>query len=47
MRLWLDENLSKRLQQDFLKHEVYPVRDNAWNGVKNGSLLKLMPGDGL
>lgn len=47
MRLSLDENLPKRLKQDFPEHEVYPVRDNAWNGIKNGLLLKLVPGGGL
>ena len=42
MRLLLDENLPKRLKQDFSKHEVFTVRDKGWNGIKNGELLKLM-----
>ena len=42
MRLLLDENLPKRLKQDFPNHEVYTVRDKEWNGIKNGELLKLM-----
>ena len=42
MKLLLDENLPKRLKEDFVKHEVYSVTDKGWNGVKNGELLKLM-----
>jgi hypothetical protein len=42
MRLLLDENLPKRLKQDFAEHEVYTVRDKQWNGIKNGELLKLL-----
>jgi predicted nuclease of predicted toxin-antitoxin system len=42
MRLLLDENLPKRLKQDFPEHEVYTVWDKGWNGKKNGELLKLM-----
>ncbi|MEO6637763.1 MAG: DUF5615 family PIN-like protein [Ginsengibacter sp.] len=42
MRLLLDENLPKRLKQDFSEHEIYTVRDKQWNGVKNGELLKLL-----
>ncbi|CAN5896512.1 hypothetical protein BH24BAC1_BH24BAC1_18020 [soil metagenome] len=42
MRLLLDENVPKRLKQDFPEHEVYTVRDKGWNGIKNGPLLKLM-----
>ena len=42
MKLLLDENLPKRLKQDFLDHETYTVRDKAWNGKKNGELLTLM-----
>ena len=42
MRLLLDENLPKRLKQDFSEHEIYTVRDKAWNGIKNGELLKLL-----
>ena len=42
MRLLLDENLPKRLKQDFPGHEVYTVADKEWAGKKNGELLKLM-----
>ena len=42
MKLLLDENLPKRLKQDFPEHEVYTVRDKGWNGKKNGELLQLM-----
>lgn len=42
MRLLLDENLPKRLKQDFGEHEVFTVRDKSWNGIKNGELLKLL-----
>lgn len=31
MRLLLDENLPKRLKQDFPEHEVFTVRDKEWN----------------
>ncbi|HEX8328351.1 MAG TPA: DUF5615 family PIN-like protein [Hymenobacter sp.] len=47
MRLLLDENLPKRLKQDFPEHEVFTVRDKEWNGTKNGELLKLMVVDGF
>ncbi|MEO7313950.1 MAG: DUF5615 family PIN-like protein [Ginsengibacter sp.] len=42
MRLLLDENLPKRLKQDFFNYEVFTVRDKGWNGTKNGELLKLL-----
>ena len=42
MRLLLDENLPKRLKQDFPEHEIFTVRDKQWNGIKNGELLKLL-----
>ena len=42
MRLLLDENLPKRLKLDFTEHEIYTVRDKAWNGIQNGELLKLL-----
>ena len=47
MRLLLDENLPKRLRQDFPGHEVFTVRDKGWNGIKNGELLKLMVAEGF
>jgi hypothetical protein len=42
MRLLLDENLPKRLKQDFPEHEVFTISDKQWNGIKNGELLKLL-----
>lgn len=45
MRLLLDENLPKRLKQDFPEHEIYTVFDKQWNGIKNGELLKLLVGN--
>lgn len=42
MRLLLDENLPKRLKDDFPDHEVLTVRDKGWNGIKNGDLLQLL-----
>ena len=42
MKLLLDENLPKRLKQDFSEHEIYTVRDLGWNGIKNGELMRLM-----
>lgn len=42
MRLLLDENLPKRLKEDFSEYEVFTVRDKQWNGIKNGELLKLL-----
>ena len=42
MKLLLDENLPKRLKQDFPEHEVFTVREMGWNGITNGQLLKLM-----
>ncbi|MEO8823389.1 MAG: hypothetical protein ABI366_07410 [Ginsengibacter sp.] len=42
MRLLLDENLPKRLKENFTGHEVFTIRDKQWNGIKNGDLLKLL-----
>lgn len=42
MRLLLDENLPRRLKKDFPEHEISTVREQGWNGVSNGMLLKLM-----
>src|SRR6185312_17309437 len=42
MRLLLDENLPKRLKEDFPGQEVFTVRDKQCNGIKNGELLKLL-----
>jgi hypothetical protein len=47
MRLLLDENLPKRLKNDFPDHEIYTVRNKGWNGIKNGQLLQLMVDNGF
>jgi predicted nuclease of predicted toxin-antitoxin system len=44
MKLLLDENLPKRLKNDFIEHEIYTLREKNWNGKKNGELIKLMIG---
>jgi predicted nuclease of predicted toxin-antitoxin system len=47
MKLLLDENLPKRLKNDFPDYEIYTVRDQGWNGKKNGELLVLMIENGF
>lgn len=47
MKLLLDENLPKRLKDDFAEHEISTVRDLGWNGFKNGQLLNLMIENGF
>ncbi len=47
MKLLLDENLPKRLKEDFQDHEIFTVRDRGWNGKTNGELLALMIEDGF
>lgn len=47
MKILLDENLPKRLKQDFSEHEIYTVRDKGWNGKKNGELLEAMISEGF
>ncbi|PJJ53250.1 hypothetical protein [Hymenobacter chitinivorans] len=42
MKVLLDENLPKRLKQDFPEHEFFTVRDQQWQGKKNGELLREM-----
>jgi hypothetical protein len=42
MKLLLDENLPKKLKQDFPLHKIFTVREMNWNGIKNGPLLSLM-----
>lgn len=42
MKLLIDENLPKRLKQDFSEHQIYTVNDMGWNRKKNGEILKLM-----
>lgn len=40
MLLLLDENLPKKLKNDFPGHEVYTIKERGWNGLKNGLLLQ-------
>ena len=40
MLLLLDENLPRKLKQDFPGHEVFTIRDKGWHGLKNGALLQ-------
>jgi len=40
MLLLLDENLPKRLKNDFPEHEVFTIKERGWNGLKNGELLQ-------
>lgn len=47
MKLLLDENLPKRLKNDFPDHEIHTVRDKGWNGIKNGLLLELLISEGF
>ena len=47
MKLLLDENLPKRLKNDFTEHEIFTVREKGWNGIKNGPLLQLMVENGF
>jgi len=45
MKLLLDENLPRKLKQDFHDYEIFTVREQGWNGRTNGELLKLMVAD--
>lgn len=42
MKILLDENLPKKLKNDFSDFEIYTIREKGWNGKKNGELLKLL-----
>ena len=42
MKLLLDENLPKRLKEDFPEHQVFTVRDLGWQGKKDGEILSLL-----
>ncbi len=33
MKLLLDENLPKRLKQDFSNHEIYTIAEKGWVGI--------------
>ncbi len=47
MKLLIDENLPKRLTNDFLQHDVHTVSDKGWNSKTNGELLELMLKEGF
>ncbi len=47
MKLLLDENLPKKLKNDYSNHETYTIRDMGWQGIKNGQLLTLMVENGF
>jgi hypothetical protein len=40
MLLLLDENLPKKLKNDFPGHQVFTIKERGWNGLKNGVLLQ-------
>lgn len=42
MKLLLDENLPKRLKNDFKEHEIYTAADKGWRGLTNGKLIELL-----
>ncbi len=44
MKILLDENIDVRFKTFFPAniYEVYTVRDMQWNGIKNGTLLRLL-----
>ena len=46
MLLLLDENIPKKLKNDFPGHQVFTIKQCGWNGLKNGILLeKLIEND--
>ena len=46
MLLLLDENIPKKLKNDFPSHQVFTIKQRGWNGLKNGILLqKLIEND--
>lgn len=47
MKLLLDENLPKGLKQDLAEFEIFIVRDEGWNGLSNGDLIKQMLENGF
>ena len=42
MKLLLDENLPKKLRQDFVGHQTFTIRERGWAGKSNGILMQLM-----
>jgi predicted nuclease of predicted toxin-antitoxin system len=47
MKLLLDENLPKRLKEDFPEHQVFTMREMHWQGKKDGEILKLLSKHGF
>ena len=42
MKLLLDENLPKRLKNDFLWHDVYTMHELNWCGITDRELMQLL-----
>lgn len=42
MKLLLDENLPKKLKQEFREFDVHTVVEMGWAGVTNGALMQFM-----
>ena len=42
MLLLLDENIPKKLKNEFAGHSTFTIREKGWAGVSNGSLFQLM-----
>jgi predicted nuclease of predicted toxin-antitoxin system len=48
MKILLDENLPTKLKTGFSdEHEIFTVREEGWNGKRNGELLGLMTLEGF
>jgi len=43
MKILLDENIPRKLKNDFDSHlDIKTVREMKWNGIKNGKLMQLI-----
>ena len=47
MKLLLDENLPKKLKQEFSEYEIFTVVEMGWTGISNGALMQLMISHGF
>jgi len=47
MKIFLDENLPRKLKHSFGEHETYTVTEMGWSGKKNGELLQLLQRNGF
>lgn len=47
MKALLDENVSHRLRNALVGHEVFTVRYLGWSGLKNGELLRTAEAHGF